>query len=132
MLGGFLVMLILLAPAVATETLLLAAAAVLSLFIGLVILALHRGYVRQLASNLRDGTMNAADILATDATTRHTIARTQTAVNRDDLLREIARSRRGGSEATDGAVVAAPAWVVSDPVLETIGELRSGDVGRIR
>jgi len=132
MLGGLVVMLILLAPAMATENLLFAAAGLLSLIIGFLIFSLHRGYVRQLTSNLRDGTLSAADITATDATTQRTIALTQTAVNRDDLLREIARSRRDIPKATVEAAAVLRASAVSDPVVEAIMELRSGDAERIR
>jgi hypothetical protein len=132
MLGGLAVMLILLAPAVATQSLLFAAAGVLSLLIGLLILALHRGYVRQLASNLRTGTLKADEITATDATTLRTIAITQTAVNRNDLLREIARARPHESGATAGTDPSGRNMVVSDPVLEAVAELRSGDDERIR
>lgn len=133
MLGGLLVMGILLGPAAATDNLLFFTAGVLSLLVLLLIVALHRGYVRQLASNLRDGTLQASEITAVDATTRHTIALTQTALSRDDLLREIALSRR----APRGLVTVEPAAhpsppATSDPVIENIIELRSGERERIR
>ena len=130
MVGGFLVMGILLVP-VATESLLIITAMVLASMCLLLILALHRGYVRQLADNLRSGQMQADDIEAVDATTIHTLALTQTALKRDSLLSEIAASRANG-DSSSGATRAAEPPPGLDPVTEAIVDLRSGDASRIR
>jgi predicted MFS family arabinose efflux permease len=130
MVGGFLVMGILLVP-VATESLLIVTAMLLAAICLLLIFALHRGYVRQLADNLRTGQMQADDIEAVDATTIHTLALTQTALKRDSLLSEIAASRANG-DSPRGAGRAAGTPRGLDPVTEAIVDLRSGDETRIR
>ena len=132
MLGGLLVMDILLAPAVATDNLLFFAAGVLSLLILLLIISLHRGYVSQLASNLRDGRQRAAEITAQDATTARTVALSRTGLSRDDLLREISLFRGGTTEMQAGESSAIPSLsAIRDPVVKTIIELRSGEPERI-
>jgi hypothetical protein len=137
--GSLLIMGILLFPAL-TEDLLVAAVSVIAIMILVLILLLQRGYVAQLASNLRDGSQRAEDILAADATTRHTIAMTtQTAVSRSDLLREIARVRAQASNLareadTDGAPglpIPLPSREMTDPVVAAIADLRSGEAARI-
>ena len=130
MLGGLLVMGILLVP-FATESLLIITAMILATICLLLILALHRGYVRQLADNLRSGQMRADDIKAVDATTMHTVALTQTALKRDSLLREIAASRANG-DSMPGARRGPDTPPGLDPVTEAIVDLRSGDEARIR
>lgn len=137
--GSFLIIGLLLFPR-ASGDLMIVAVALLALVALLLVLSVHRGYVAQLAENLRDGTLKAEDIAASDATTQHTIARTQTALNRDDLLRDIASSRRQAPARQDESPVtqAAPPVAesssfptLSDPVVGAIADLRSGNDARI-
>ncbi len=134
MVGGLVVMAILALP-VAAESLLFGAALLLAAICLALVLLLHRGYVRQLADNLRSGQLKAADLHVVDATTAQTVASTQTALDRDQLLAEIARYRRATADAPDAA--AAPIPAVSPPppgidaTTEAIIDLRSGDDTRI-
>jgi len=81
---------------------------------------LHRGYVRTLEQSLRAGRvrLSASDVV--DDATRHTLAQTGLALDRNTLLREIEAIR-----ARDEA--ACP-----DPLLQAIADLRSGDKGLVR
>jgi len=81
---------------------------------------LHRGYVRTLEQSLRAGRvrLSASDVV--DDATRHTLAQTGLALDRNTLLREIEAIR-----ARDEA--AGP-----DPLLQAIADLRSGDKGLVR
>jgi hypothetical protein len=131
MVGSLLIMAILLFPR-ASEDLLIGTAILLGFLALTLILALQRGYVAQLARNLRDGSLRGEDITAEDATTQHTIAVTQTLVDRDRLLREIAQSREkapGPSREAAGPARSPPG--IADPVVEAILDLRSGDDARI-
>jgi len=137
--GSLLIMGILLFPTL-TEDLLIAAVSLIAVLILALILLLQRGYVAQLASNLRDGTQRVEDIPVLDATTRHTIAlTTQTAVSRGDLLREIARLRaRAPKEAAEQKQAlrpplteAAPLGAMADPVVAAVADLRCGEAERI-
>ena len=129
MLGGFLVMGILLIP-FATETIQLIAAMLLASVCMMLIFALHRGYVHQLADNLRSGRQNAEDIKITDPTTAKTVAVTQTAIQRDTLLREI---EKNSIDRAFGEDLDTPQPVEGlDPVTEAIFYLRSGDESLIR
>jgi hypothetical protein len=132
MLGGLLVMAILLIP-VASESVLLVTALTLAGICLALIFVLQRGYVHQLADNLRTGTLEAADIKVIDATTAQTVAATQTAIDREKLLREISvfRQNSGGAPPVPAAP-AVPAGGRPDPVTEAIIELRSQDETRVR
>lgn len=130
MLGGMLVMGILLVP-FGTEAILILAAMLLASVCLLLILALHRGYVRQLADNLRSGQLDPGEIKAVDATTLHTLASTQTALDRESLLKEITALRKStGPEISPAAEVSVTRG--TDPLTEAIVNLRSGDETRIR
>lgn len=138
MIGGFLVMGILLLP-VFTESILLVLVLVLALVCAALILSLQRSYSRQLATNLKTGQLQIDDVETVDRTTTRTLAETQLAIDRDDLLREIELHRKRSGQADD-----APSPVASqtraaednvqfaDPVLETIADLRGEDIARIR
>lgn len=131
MLGGFLIMLILLVPA-ATDSILYTSALVLAGLCLLLILVLHRSYVRQLADNLRDGRQQPDEIEIVDSTTSATIASTQAAIDRDQLLREIAelqaQRQAHGSEAVSTGVP----LTTQDPIIEAIIVLRGDDEEAIR
>ena len=132
MLGGLIVMAILALP-FAVESILFGAALFLAaVCLGLVLL-LHRGYVRQLADNLRNGKLQPDEIEVVDATTAHTIATTQTAIDRDQLLEDIAQLRRAGNDAPPAAPSRRGLSNTDiDAVTEAIIDLRSDEEGRIR
>jgi hypothetical protein len=127
LLGGLLIMLILMIP-VASESLLLFGALLLAGICLLLILLLHRNYVRQLAKNLRSGHIVAEDLPIMDATTAQTLALTQSGLERDQVLREIARTRTGVTATPPTAV---PKADTIDPVVRAIIELRSSSPARV-
>lgn len=129
LLGGLAVMTILLVP-VAHGTILLITALILAAICLTLILVLHRDYVSQLADNLRSGQIRSEELEIVDATTARTIASTQTAIERDKLLRDIASIRGNGSGRPATAVATPPG--AEDAVTESIIELRSGDEERTR
>ncbi|MGI9315765.1 MAG: hypothetical protein ACR2QW_00420, partial [bacterium] len=129
LLGGLLVMAILLVP-VATDSLLLISALILSVACMILILILHRGYVKQLADNLRSGNLRAEELEVVDATTTYTVATTQTSIERDQLLRDIASYSRSEQTQPLPASILPPGNV--DAVTESIAELRSGNDARIK
>lgn len=55
----------------------------------LLALRLHRGYVQELASSLRAGTLRVTDVEGIDATTQRTLTDTTMAMDREQLLEEI-------------------------------------------
>jgi hypothetical protein len=131
MLGGLLVMAVLLVP-VATDSILYVTALVLAAIVLLLILVLHRSYVRQLADNLRDGTQMPEDIEIVDSTTSATVASTQAAIDRSQLLREIAELQARRDAQTGATTLAEPKPTAEDPVIESIMMLRSADEADIR
>ncbi len=67
-------------------------------------LRLHRGYIDELARNLRSGTLNVKDVRDLDATTRRTLTDTTLAMDREQLLAEIrALQARRANPASDDA-----------------------------
>ena len=130
LLGGLVVMGILLVP-VATESILLVTALILAAICLVLILVLHRGYVHQLADNLRSGALRAGEVPIVDATTAHTVAATQTAIERDKLLHDIALYRKNGGTESGAAETRPPPGAV-DAVTEAIIGLRSGDEAQVR
>ena len=140
MLGSLFILAILLIPGppdnyLLVTVLLLAGAMLLLIFL------LHRGYVSQLANNLRSGILDPDEIEIKDATTEHTVALTRTSLERDSLLRQIAKAREGaGAPAarpveSDSAISASeltPTAADDDLEIEAIRDLRSQDVHRIR
>ena len=138
LLGGLIVMALLAVPA-AAESLLFGAGMLLAAVCLVLVLVLHRAYVRQLADNLRSGQLRADEIPIVDATTAHTVASTQTALDRDRLLAEIARFRGASSGESTVAEAgptpssdASPLPVGIDAVTEKIMALRGGDEAAIR
>ena len=129
LLGGLLVMTILLIP-VATDSILFISALLLAMACMILILILHRGYVKQLADNLRTGNLRAEELEVVDATTAYTVATTQTSIERDQLLRDIASYSRKEPVQPEAPSIL-PAGNL-DAVTESIIELRSGDDARIK
>ena len=129
LLGGLVVMAILVLP-VAAESFLFIAALTLAAICFALILMLHRGYVGQLADNLRSGQVRPETLEIVDATTAKTVASTQAVLERDKLLRDIA-ALRSGAGAAPAMQDARPHGDV-DRVTEAIIDLRSGDPARIR
>ena len=98
--GSIIVMLIVVVtstPTAATSWVLglATAAALLSVYM---IRQLHDGYVRELATSLRDGSVALQSDDIVDATTLHTFAETAAALNRQDLLEGIKAFARGGND----------------------------------
>lgn len=130
MAGGLLIMLILLLPA-AGDSILFVTALLLAALCLVLILVLHRSYVRQLADNLRHGRQTADDIEVVDATTSATIASTQATIDRDQLLREVAALQAARGQPGDRDTLDAVAGS-RDPTVDAILDLRSDDGDRIR
>jgi len=142
MLGGLLIMLILLLPG--GESPLFVTAMILSVVGLLLVLLLHRGYVRQLADNLRSGEQQAGELDVVDATTAQTVATTQAIIDRDKLLQQIAQMR--STDAETGVQAGLSSAVVDaesvdrqevglndvDAVASAIIALRSRDEERMR
>ncbi|MDJ0890745.1 MAG: hypothetical protein QNK18_06065 [Gammaproteobacteria bacterium] len=131
MLGSVLVMGILLFPT-ATDEILLVTALVLGALCLLVVYLIHHGYVTQLADNLRSGALKAEDVVAVDATTRHTLATTQTSLGRNQLLKQIADYQADHKTRAPPVSEHPFAPEPSDPVMATIADLRSDDAERVR
>lgn len=127
--GGALVMAILLVPAYSESLLLVVAIGLAAVCLAL-ILVLQRRYSEQLATNLRSGEISASDIEVVDATTARTLATTQQAIDRETLLREIARQRAAGAGNAARPDPAAPR--PADPVTEAVTVLRDRDAAGIR
>jgi hypothetical protein len=127
--GGFIVMAILLLP-MASETVLLLTALMMALICMALIFSLHRGYVHLLADNLRSGEIQANDLKVVDATTARTIATTQAHINRNQLLREIERTRE--KEAREAPPDEFRSVASADVITNCIIALRSDDVVRIK
>jgi len=129
------------------------AAAVAALF---VTRRLHQGYVSSLAESLRTGSLSAADVETLDATTQQTVANTIVAMERNQVLGELAKTGASASflgrdqllaglrasGATDASqrngrrpYVDPPRQPIDpaeiDETVGTIVELRSGDPVRI-
>jgi predicted MFS family arabinose efflux permease len=140
MLGGAMIMGLLLLPG-PTGSYILLTVVMLAGVMALLVFLLNRGYISQLAHNLRSGTLKAEDIEIKDRTTRGTVTLTQTRIERDRLLQQIS-SYRGEvispavrlSGITKPAISSHPQPVdsVEDSEIEAIRELRSRDEARIR
>jgi hypothetical protein len=131
MVGGLLIMLVLLLP-VGTDSVLYISALLMAGLCLLLILVLHRSYVRQLANNLREGRQRPEDIEIVDATTSATVASTQSAIDRDQLLSEIAQFQARRQTTGDGAEAARTQPTAQDPIVEAIMVLRGKDEAEIR
>jgi AAA family ATP:ADP antiporter len=141
--GGMLVMGILLLPA-ASESVLLTSAMILAAICLALILVLQGGYVGQLADNLRVGQATTGSTGVFIQSARESLASARTTIDRAGLLEEIESLRRQRPDRppvparpVQPAVRAAPSReaatpLTTDPVLESIAALRSGDVHRLR
>jgi len=103
--GSVVVMLILVAastPAIATSWV-LGLATIAALVAAWMVRQLQDGYVRELATNLRDGsiTLQSDDIV--DATTLHTFVETAAVLDRHDLLKRIEALGHDGDDEDDGS-----------------------------
>lgn len=87
--------LVLVVPTVAPLSATAAAVAVALLSL-LLTVRLHRGYVAELASSLRTGSVRLEDADVRDKTTRLTLSRTQLEIDRERLLSEIQKMRERG------------------------------------
>ncbi|MGE0487200.1 MAG: NTP/NDP exchange transporter [Gammaproteobacteria bacterium] len=110
-------------------------AMLVALFTLVVVARLYRGYVAQLADNLRDGLISLADDEIVDATTRQTLAESSSASERALLLARIQELRadhaRGGrwAEHPDGV---APPSGPGERLGQLVGALCSGERERVR
>jgi len=141
--GGLLVMGILMLPA-APGSVLLTTAMVLAAVCLALILVLQGGYVGQLADNLRLG-QAAPELPGTFIpSARESLASARTTMDRAGLLEEIEGVRRRRPARLPDPARALPpeerrapspgeiGSAASDPVIESIAALRSGDVHRLR
>jgi AAA family ATP:ADP antiporter len=143
LLGGLVVMGILMLP-VASESVLLTSAMILAASCLALILVLRGGYVGQLADNLRVGQATTGSTGAFIQSARESHASARTTIDRAGLLEEIENLRRQRpgrppvhARPVQRAVRTAPSEgeatpLTTDPVLESIASLRSGDVHRLR
>jgi hypothetical protein len=140
MLGSFMIMGLLLLPG-ATGSYILVTAMLLAGVMSLLIFLLNRGYISQLANNLRSGTLAPDELEIKDKTTEKTVALTQIRLERDSLLKQISvyRSQEIPAALQSGKIenpARAPEFIATgtdnDPELEAIRDLRSGDEVRIR
>lgn len=146
MVSGLIILMILAFP-VAHEELLLITAMSLAGFCLVQIAFLNRGYVAQLADNLRSGTLHSEELEVVDATTARTVALTQASIERDKLLQAISTydsgAARAASEPPQPIRTTAPSAPADSPpsptpaspqdlVIENIADLRSDDEDRIK
>jgi hypothetical protein len=140
MLGGLMIMGLLLIPG-PMDSFILLTVMVMAGAMALLIFLLNRGYISQLANNLRSGAVKADNIEIRDKTTQGTVASTQTSLERDRLLQQISlyRSRDvtlavrpAGKQKTEFEPKSLPATTDEDPEIEAIRDLRSRDEKRIR
>ncbi len=141
--GGLILGLLFLLPSVSTS-LIVGLAVVATLVVLLLVVQLHRGYVRQLASSLRSGLVSLDETDALDGTTARTLSESQVAIDREELLariRELQHEQREPAPATEG-VADRPGRDTASPDLEPgvehrelfarISDLSSDDPERIR
>ena len=98
--SGILLALLALVPQLTSAAVIIVAVVVAMLALAAT-LRLHRGYVEQLAMSLRDGAISLHADEVVDATTRHTLAETSAASERELLLSKIRlmkQARAGGAE----------------------------------
>ncbi len=140
MLGGLMIMGLLFIPG-PMDSFILLTVLVMAGAMALLIFLLNRGYISQLANNLRSGAVRADNIEIRDKTTQGTVASTQTSLERDRLLQQISLYRSGGvalavrtadKQKTEFEPKSLPAATDEDPEIEAIRDLRSRDENRIR
>ena len=140
MLGGLMIMGLLLLHG-PTGSYILITVMLLAGAMSLLIILLNRGYISQLASNLRSGTLKSDEIEIKDKTTDGTVALTQTSLERDRLLQQISvyRSqdvlsevRSSNKQQTIFAPKSLSASTDENSTIEVIRDLLSRDENRIR
>jgi hypothetical protein len=140
MMGSLLIMGLLLIPG-PTGSYILLTVMVLACVMSLLIFLLNRGYISQLAENLRNGILKPSELEIKDMTTERTVAFTQTSLERDTLLKQISLYRnedispvvrRANMQKTASVSKPLPSGADEDPEIETIRDLRSRDENRIR
>jgi hypothetical protein len=117
----------------------LALAAGLSLGSLVLVARLHRGYVRQLAENLRSGTVTLDSGEVRDATTARALAESRLTIDRAELMARIreldaagqAPTRSAGPASADSAGEGGePVALAADALVGLVGDLASGDPER--
>ncbi len=135
--GSGLVLLLVASFAKLPSVLLLGLAAFLSMGSLLLVATLHRGYVRQLAENLRSGasTLDSGEIR--DAATERTLAATRLTIDRAELLARIRELDAGNRAPTrtatpTGEATGAGAAPTTDALVRRVADLASGEPERAR
>jgi hypothetical protein len=140
MLGSLLIMGLLLVPG-PTNSYILVTVLAMAGAMALLVYVLNRGYISQLAANLRDGTLKSDQIEIRDTTTRRTVESTRAKLERDHSSQRAPIQDNGGvwsvmptaAEPTSApSPPSRPYAGGGDPEMDSIQELRSGDENRIR
>ncbi|HMM74839.1 MAG TPA: Npt1/Npt2 family nucleotide transporter [Gammaproteobacteria bacterium] len=134
--SGILLALLAMVPTLSSAAVVIVAV-VVALLALLASLRLHRGYVDQLATSLRDGAISLAAEEVIDATTRHTLAELTAASERELLaakIRQMKQQRAGGEglperSAHDAGIALDPA---TPQLAAAVAALGSGDEQIIR
>jgi AAA family ATP:ADP antiporter len=133
--GGLILALLALSPQLPAQVVIFAAMVIAVLAL-LVIRTLYRGYVNQLASNLRDGVISISDEEIMDATTRHTLAEASSAAERSLLAARINERKRlrqiAPSNYSQHPDTVPPPSGPSEQLAAAIADLSSGNPQRIR
>jgi len=126
--AGLLLVVVALMPEHARPVALLAAG-VAAVFALIVSLQLHKDYVGELARSLRSGAIELDPQGVVDATTMQTLADTATAINRDELLREIGILREEQRRADDQ--LTRPSSALPDGLRQQVDALLSSEPSSI-
>lgn len=136
--SGILLALLAIAPSLSSAVVVIVAV-IVALLALVVTLRLHRGYVEQLAASLRDGAISLQADEVIDATTRHTLAETSAASEREMLLskiRQMKLQRAGLDEPVATERGARTDGLAADPaaagLASAVAALVSGDEDAIR
>lgn len=121
--GGIILALLAVLPELPVTVVIVAAMAIALLTL-VVVRRLYRGYVSQLAENLRDGATTLRQDEIVDATTRHTLAEVSGAAERELLQERIAERKRQVDDGEDEA------QTVGEELALAMVDLTSGDVRR--
>ncbi len=133
--GGIILGLLAIVPQL-PSALVIVAAMLIAVLTLVIVSRLYRGYVGQLADNLRDGLISIRDEEIVDATTRQTLAEASAASERSLLMARIAQRKQARDQAT-------PDWSAhpdqvpppadqSERLAEAIAALTSGNRRRVR
>lgn len=139
--SGVLLLLLALSPSL-SSTAVIGVAIFVALLTLYVVHLLYRGYVDQLATSLRDGAISLSDDQVIDATTRHTLAESSGASEREILMSKIRamKQERGASDqpvaADDIDLEPVPVEGMDPELLREVSNataaLMSGSTARIR